>query len=316
MKTLLITGGTGFFGKNYIRKYLSDPQYGKIIVFSRDEHKQIKMQSELGSDKLRFIIGDIKDEERVRSALRNVDEVIHTAALKSVPTCEYNPGEATKTNIFGTYNIIWACILNGVEKATLISTDKAVYPINLYGSTKAAAEKLWMHSNIHAPIFQIVRYGNVANSTGSIIPKWKEIIKQSKETPLPITDTKMTRFWIDINEAITFVHDLPFSPETISIPKMKSFNLVDLAMALNPKCTLHEIGIRNGEKLHESIITQEELSKTVEKSMGSYRYYQIRQSIGKGDIIVKDIEITSENTTLTVKDLKKLLKIKVRQELI
>lgn len=269
---ILITGGTGSLGQALVAKLLPLPTYQKIIVYSRDEHKQEQLKIKLKDHpKLRFFIGDIRDKERLMLALNNVDQVIHTAALKIVPTAEYNPFEAIKTNVLGTQNLIDSCIYHKdvVRKIIFVSTDKAVSPINLYGATKLCAEKLIIAANNihgpHGPKFSVVRYGNVANSNGSVIPLFKEQIKNNQQ--LTITDDRMTRFYITLDEAATFVLqslERMYGAETF-VPEMPSFKIKDLALTMMENyppekqwCTT--VGIRPGEKLHEEIITKEELN--------------------------------------------------------
>lgn len=300
-KTILITGGTGFFGRAFIDRFIDRPDIEKIIVFSRDEHKQNNMPKH---PKLRFFIGDVRDETRLHIALEDVDEVYHAAAMKVVPTCEYNPIEAVETNVNGTINVVRNCIFSGrVKKAVLISTDKAVEPINLYGATKACAEKVWIHANVHRPIFQAVRYGNVMGSTGSVLPLWKNILAEGKDNPLPITDVHMTRFWVDIRDAVDFAYGIPLRPGTINVLKMKAFKLVKLASALYKRHKLKEIGIRPGEKIHETIINSSEARRATIEDYGSVKYFCIHQ-----DAVGKLCEpITSTSTELNANDLIALL---------
>ena len=270
-KTILITGGTGSFGKCFTKYVLTHYEPKKIIIYSRDEFKQWMMQNELKEyeDKLRFFIGDVRDLERMRRAFEGVDYVIHAAALKQVPACEYNPNEAIKTNIHGAMNVIEAALDMNVKKVVALSTDKAVNPVNLYGGTKLVSDKLFVAANAYAGTkdvnFSIVRYGNVAGSRGSIIPFFHKIIKNGG-TELPITDARMTRFWISLTEGVELVIKAlreAKGGETF-ISKIPSFRVPDLAEAMLPGCRLKEIGIRPGEKLHEIMVTTEDSFNTYE----------------------------------------------------
>lgn len=270
-KSILITGGTGSFG-NYFTQYLLDNYKPKrVIIFSRDEYKQFIMNEKFSkySDVLRFFIGDVRDKDRLMRAFTGVDYVVHAAAMKQVPACEYNPMEAIKTNIQGAINIIDAAIEKGVKKVVALSTDKAVNPINLYGGTKLVSDKLFIAGNSYVALqdtrFSVVRYGNVAGSRGSVIPFFHDRIKNGA-TSLPITDVNMTRFWIDLNEGVNLVIKA-FSEGTggeTFISKIPSFKITDLAEAMLPGCKIDEIGIREGEKLHEIMVTAEDSRRTYE----------------------------------------------------
>jgi len=259
-KSILITGGTGSFGKAFTRFLLENTDAKKIIVFSRDELKQYHMQKELSDPRLRFFIGDVRDLPRLQRAFSGVDIVIHAAALKQVPAMEYNPSEAVKTNILGSQNVVDAAIDQGVEKALLISTDKAVYPINLYGSTKLCAEKLFISGNAlggNTTKFSVARYGNVIGSRGSIIDV---LMREKNLARVQITDEAMTRFWIHMEQALQLVL---FSLEQmeggeIFIPKIPSMKIVDVADIIAPEASKKIIGMRPGEKLHEVLLTSEE----------------------------------------------------------
>lgn len=249
---ILITGGTGSLGNALIPKL---SEYNKIIVFSRDEYKQHIMAQKFSSlPNIRFLIGDVRDLDRLKQAMRGVDIVVHAAALKHIPTAEYNPTEAIKTNIDGTRNVVDACIECEVKRAVFTSTDKAVAPINLYGSTKLTGEKLWLAANSYCKTaFRVVRYGNVLNSRGSVIELFMKL-KEKGIREFPITDVNMTRFWITLDEAACLVvqaiiNDSPY----IHIPDIPSMKITDVARAIDPDCTFKEIGIREGEKLHESL---------------------------------------------------------------
>lgn len=260
-KTILVTGGTGSFGKNFIRHLLDESQAKKIIIFSRDELKQFNMQKDFNNDeRLRFFIGDVRDKERVERAFHGVDVVVHAAALKQVPTIEYNPFEAVKTNILGSQNVINAAIDQGVDKVLLVSTDKAAQPANLYGSTKLCAEKLFISGNAYAGAktkFSCVRYGNVIGSRGSIVETLLNIQEGEK---VYITDDRMTRFWLMIEDSfklVLFALDNMVGGE-IFIPKVPSMKIIDIINVLAPGVEQEIIGIRPGEKLHEILLTAEE----------------------------------------------------------
>ena len=264
-KTILITGGTGSFGKNFTEFLLKNTSVKKLIIFSRDELKQFKMEKEFNDERLRFFIGDVRDLPRLERAFNGVDVVVHAAALKQVPILEYNPFEAVKTNILGSQNVIEAAIDQRVEKVLLISTDKAVQPINLYGSTKLCAEKLFISGNSYSPErskFSVVRYGNVVGSRGSII----ETLINNKSDKAKITDLDMTRFWITLDQSFALaIYALEnMLGGEIFVPKIPSMKLVDLFNALAPAAKKEIIGIRPGEKLHEILLTKEEAKHAVE----------------------------------------------------
>lgn len=270
-KTILVTGGTGSFGKCFIKLVLEQYNPKKIIVYSRDEFKQFQMMNLLKDyeEKLRFFIGDVRDLERMRRAFKGVDYVIHAAALKQVPSCEYNPNEAIKTNIHGAMNVIEAALDSGVKKVIALSTDKAVNPVNLYGGTKLVSDKLFVAANSYVGgsdlSFSVVRYGNVAGSRGSVIPFFYNKIKNAEEK-LPITDRRMTRFWISLPEGVELVLKAlkeARGGETF-ISKLPSFRITELAEAMLPNCKIEEIGIREGEKLHEVMVTVEDAPMTYE----------------------------------------------------
>ncbi|GGM31938.1 UDP-N-acetylglucosamine 4,6-dehydratase (inverting) [Paraliobacillus quinghaiensis] len=267
-KTILITGGTGSFGKKFISKVL-EQDVKKVIVFSRDELKQYEMAQEYTDPRIRFFIGDVRDKERLYRAFDGVDIVIHAAALKHVGACEYNPFEAVKTNIHGAQNIIEAAIDRGVEKVIALSTDKAASPINLYGATKLASDKLFVAGNSYAgnkvTRFSVVRYGNVVGSRGSVVPFFKKL-KEQGEIQLPITDERMTRFWITLDQGVQFVIDnlQRMKGGEIFIPKIPSMKVVDLAEAIAPECEIKIVGIRPGEKLHEAMINEDDARQTLE----------------------------------------------------
>lgn len=256
--TYLITGGTGYFAKKYISYLLKNDLADKIIVFSRDEYKQSKMREEFGDEKIRYFLGDVRDLNRLRGAIKGADAVLHTAALKRIEFCSYNPYEAHMTNVVGTENVARACIDANVKRAVFLSTDKAVDPINLYGATKCLAEKLWLDSNYYKPIFNVVRYGNVISSRGSVIELFKTFLADNI-LEAPITHPDMTRFAMSYNDAISLVHDaLTFSRIGVIITKAcKSYNILQLARVLGFK-SHRIIGMRQDEKLHETLINHYE----------------------------------------------------------
>jgi UDP-N-acetylglucosamine 4,6-dehydratase/5-epimerase len=267
-KVVMITGGTGSFGKKFTRIMLDEYHPLKVIIFSRDELKQHEMRM-AGFDHpdLRYFIGDVRDVERLRRAMHGVDIVVHAAALKQVPACEYNPMEAIKTNILGSSNVIEAALDAGVKKVMALSTDKAVNPINLYGTTKLAAEKLFVQSNAYAAgtstRFSCVRYGNVVGSRGSVIPVF---VQQRKNGKLTVTDERMTRFWLTLEQGVHFVIRCisQMWGGEVFVPKIPSTRIIDLARAIAPQAELEVVGIRPGEKLHEVLISDDEARSTVE----------------------------------------------------
>ncbi|MBM4393568.1 MAG: UDP-N-acetylglucosamine 4,6-dehydratase (inverting) [Deltaproteobacteria bacterium] len=258
---MLITGGTGSFGKVFVDTVLRETEVKKLIVFSRDELKQHEMASRLKDDRLRFFIGDVRDVERIHRAFHGVDVVVHAAALKQVPACEYNPLEAVKTNVLGAANIINAAIDCGVKRVLALSTDKAVNPVNLYGATKLCAEKLFVQGNSYSGFdgtrFACARYGNVMGSRGSVIEVFTE---QRQAGRITITDERMTRFWITLPQGVRFVIKclgLMHGGE-VFVPKIPSMNIMDLAQFIAPGCTVEFTGIRPGEKLHEVLVSADE----------------------------------------------------------
>jgi UDP-N-acetylglucosamine 4,6-dehydratase len=266
---VLITGGTGSFGKKFVEVIIQEYQPAKLIIYSRDELKQHEMQiGGFDHPSLRYFIGDIRDLPRLRRAMQDVDIVVHAAALKQVPACEYNPMEAVKTNILGTSNVVDAAIDAKVEKVMALSTDKAVTPVNLYGATKLTAEKLVVASNAYAGDMQTrlscVRYGNVVGSRGSVVPIF--IDQREKGNKLTITDERMTRFWLSLEEGVRFViSNIEWMHGgEVFVPKLYSTRIVDLARAIAPGCELEVIGIRPGEKLHEIMISRDESRSTIE----------------------------------------------------
>lgn len=266
--SVLITGGTGSLGKALVRYLLTFTNVRRIAVFSRDELKQLQMRTEFTDDpRLRWFLGDIRDIERLKRALHGVDFVIHAAALKQVDTGEYNPMEFIKTNVLGSQNVIEASIESGVKRVVALSTDKASSPINLYGATKLTADKLFVAANNYSfkygTTFSVVRYGNVMGSRGSVIPYFKNLADQGK--PIPITDFRMTRFLISIEQAVRFVIDslTVMHGGELYVPRIPSMKIVDLAQAVAPASNLVEIGMRPGEKLHEEMISEDDSRRTV-----------------------------------------------------
>jgi UDP-N-acetylglucosamine 4,6-dehydratase len=266
--SILITGGTGSLGKALVKELLENSNVRRIAIFSRDELKQNSFRNEVGDDsRLRWFIGDIRDLERLKRAMHNVDYVIHAAALKQVDTGEYNPMEFIKTNILGSQNVIDASIETRVKRVVALSTDKASSPVNLYGATKLTADKLFVAANNYSysygTIFSVVRYGNVMGSRGSVIPFWKKLAEEGRA--LPITDLRMTRFWISIEQAVEFVLDSleMMSGGELYVPRIPSMKISDLAMAIAPGAKLEEIGMRPGEKLHEEMISVDDVRRTI-----------------------------------------------------
>ncbi len=263
-KAVLITGGTGSFGKAFVRRALAS-RARKIIVFSRDEQKHYELDRELSDRRMRYFVGDIRDRDRLQTALRDVDLVVHAAAMKHVPICEYNPIEAVQTNVTGARNLIEAAMSCGVERVIALSTDKAVSPANLYGATKLCMEKLLIAANAYAgdrtTRFSVVRYGNVMGSAGSVIPLFRA---QQKRGQLTITDARMTRFWIEMDDAIALVLRgiQLMSGGEIFIPKLPTTDIETLAEAIAPGVPRSTVGIRPGEKLHETLISSEEARRT------------------------------------------------------
>lgn len=265
-KTILVTGGTGSFGRKFTEVMLLNYDVKSLRIYSRDEMKQYEMDQQFSSDRLRFFIGDVRDKDRLSRAMNGVDIVVHAAALKQVPASEYNPLEAVKTNINGAANLIDAAIDNCVPKVIALSTDKAVRPANLYGATKLVAEKLFIQANSYASgrtQFSVVRYGNVVGSRGSVIPLFLE---QRDKGTLTITDERMTRFWITIDKGVSLViHALEnMIGGEVFVPKIPSMRVMDIVATIAPTADLKRIGIRAGEKLHEELITPEEARRTRE----------------------------------------------------
>ena len=266
-RTILVTGGTGSFGEKCTEILLREGPPRKLIIFSRDELKQHEMQQQYTDPCLRFFIGDVRDRDRLYRAMNGVDTVIHTAALKQVPSCEYNPFEAVKTNIMGAVNVIDTAIDSGVERVLAVSTDKAVNPINLYGATKLCAEKLFVQGNAYSgeggTRFSCARYGNVVASRGSVVPLF---LQQKSTGVITVTDKRMTRFWITLEQGVEFVLRCVQTMQggEIFVPKIPSINIMDLAEAIAPECDVRFTGVRPGEKIHELLISPDESRQALE----------------------------------------------------
>jgi UDP-N-acetylglucosamine 4,6-dehydratase/5-epimerase len=265
--SILVTGGTGSFGQVFVRQLFAEHRPDRVVVYSRDELKQFEMAQRFTQGELRFFIGDVRDLPRLERALKGIDFVVHAAALKQVPAAEYNPIECIKTNVIGAENVINACLNQGVKRVMALSTDKAVSPINLYGASKLCSDKLFIAANHLAgkegTRFSVVRYGNVIGSRGSVVPFFKECSKAGK---LPITDPRMTRFWIRLEDGADFVQEALSMMQggEIFIPKVASMRITDLATAICARCKQETVGIRPGEKLHELLITRDDAQHTLE----------------------------------------------------
>jgi len=314
---VLITGGTGSLGKALTREILDNHDVRRLIIFSRDELKQLEMRRQFEDDpRLRFFIGDIRDLKRLQRAFHGVDYVIHAAALKQVDTAEYNPFEYIETNVRGSQNVIDASIDSGVKKVVALSTDKASSPINLYGATKLCADRLFISGNHYAASYDtrfcVVRYGNVSGSRGSIVPIWRQLAAEGKS--LPLTDTRMTRFWITLPQAVKFVLDSfeMMAGGELYVPRIPSIRITDLAEAIAPGAATHEIGIRPGEKLHEEMIAADDSRRTV--SLGS-RYVVKPHLAGwgyvapEGDAVEDGFSYQSDSNDqwLSVEEIRELL---------
>lgn len=326
-KTILVTGGTGSFGHHFVDYVFAHYHPKKIIIYSRDEFKQFLMDNEYKEhrDQLRFFIGDVRDESRLCMAMQGVDYVIHAAALKQVPACEYNPNEAIKTNVNGAMNVITAALAANVKKVVALSTDKAVNPVNLYGGTKLVSDKLFTAANAYSgkdgTKFSVVRYGNVAGSRGSVIPFFQNIIDNGG-TELPITDYRMTRFWISLEEGVKLVIkalEESRGGETF-ISKIPSFKITDLAEAMLPGCKMPEVGIREGEKLHEIMVTREDSLHTYEYEKHfiiypHYNWWGVNDVIPGGKLVAPEFEYSSGTNSewLSVADIRDLLKTDLDQ---
>lgn len=324
-KNILVTGGTGSFGKKFIQIVLSQYKPKSLVVFSRDELKQFEMVQRFNPAQhpcLKYVLGDVRDRDRLMRAFNGIDYVIHSAALKQVPAAELNPEEYIKTNVLGAMNIIDAALNNGVEKVIALSTDKAANPINLYGATKLCSDKLFVAANIYSQEkgtkFGVVRYGNVLGSRGSVIPFFKE---RAKTGVLPITDDRMTRFWITLDQAVHFViHSLENSKGgEIFVPRIPSMKIMDLATAIAPECKTEVVGIRSGEKLHETLISEDEARNSVEfkECYIIQPHAEKRKALtrGEGKICPEGFRYTSEsnNSWLTVPQLRELIE-KIHQD--
>lgn len=308
-KVILITGGTGSFGKMFTRTLLEKYKPRKIIIFSRDELKQFEMQQTYNADAMRYFLGDVRDKERVMQACNGVDYIIHAAALKQVPAAEYNPTECIRTNIYGAENVIRAAISNNVKKVIALSTDKAACPVNLYGATKLASDKLFVAANNMTggtTEFAVVRYGNVVGSRGSVVPFFKKVVEDKQEF-LPITDAEMTRFWITLQQGVDFVikNFSRMKGGEIFVPKIPTVRLVDLAEAIAPGMPTKIVGIRPGEKLHETMCPLDDSHLTLEfhdhyvitPTIKLFRYvnYEINNLGEKGAYVPRGFSYNSGN---------------------
>jgi len=317
-KAILITGGTGSFGKRFTEIVLREHNPKMVRIFSRGEFLQLQMRQQFNNNpRLRFFIGDVRDRDRLYRAMNGVDIVVHATALKQIPTCEYNPVEAVKTNIDGAINVIDAAIDNKVKKVVAISTDKAVYPVSLYGATKLVAEKLFVQGNTYTggcrTMFSVVRYGNVVGSRGSVVPLFLEQRKMGKIT---ITDERMTRFWITLDQGVRFVIDCieRMKGGEIFVPKIPSMRIVDLAQVIAPEAEREVIGIRPGEKIHECLITEEEARHT--REFDSYfviepeHSFWSKDNLNGGRSLSEGFKYTSDTNTwwLTKEQLKRIIK--------
>jgi UDP-N-acetylglucosamine 4,6-dehydratase len=315
--SVLVTGGTGSFGKKFAEVMIRDYQPKRLIIFSRDELKQHEMRtSGFSHPSLRFFIGDVRDRERLDRAMNGVDVVVHAAALKQVPACEYNPVEAVLTNIMGARNVIEAALDNKVKRVVALSTDKAVNPINLYGATKLVAEKLFVQANAYSgggpTRFSCVRYGNVVGSRGSVIPLF---LRQREQGKVTVTDPRMTRFWITLEQGVRLVIRAieEMHGGEVFVPKIPSMSIMDLVEAIAPGCEVEEIGIRPGEKLHEVLISEDEARHTLELEdifvIQPVRPWWSLNNWPKGNPLPEGFTYTSNNNTqwLSVEELKRLV---------
>lgn len=322
-KSILITGGTGSFGKEFVRTLLSKYSPEKIIIYSRDEYKQFIMGQMFNDERMRFFLGDVRDQDRLTMATKGVDIVVHAAALKQVPAAEYNPIECIKTNIHGAESVINACLQNDVEHVVALSTDKAANPINLYGATKLASDKLFVAANNlvgDGPTrFAVVRYGNVVGSRGSVLPFFKKLLDSDAEY-LPITDSRMTRFWITLPQGVQFVEHAfqRMKGGEVFIPKIPSIKITDLASSLAPDLPQKVVGIRPGEKLHEIMCPSDASNRTLEFNdhyvikptitFGHAVNYEINNLGEQGKLVNDGFEYNSGNNPwfLTVEELEEL----------
>ena len=333
-KTILITGGTGSFGKTFVKFLINNYKPKKIIIYSRDEMKQYEMSAVFNQNKhkcLRYFIGDVRDLERLSVATNDVDYIIHAAALKQVPAAEYNPIECIKTNILGAQNVIMASLSNNIKKVIALSTDKSVNPINLYGATKLASDKLFISANYFGGAktkFSVVRYGNVIGSRASVVPLFQKLLNQGSKH-LPITDVKMTRFWISINQGIELVNDAfhDMRGGEIYIPKIPSIKIIHLAKAMAPNMKQKIIGIRPGEKIHETLTSKDESAYVIKFK----KYYVVSPTYisitlikkyfknykgEKGKVVDNNFEYNSETNEqfLNVDEIKKLNKLNLAND--
>ena len=326
-KTILITGGTGSFGKAFIKYLLKQHKPKKIIIFSRDEYKQFQLSREINNKqkniKIRFFIGDVRDLDRLKLAFKNVDYVVHAAALKHIPIAEYNPQECIRTNIIGAENVIFAALEQKVKKVIALSTDKACSPVNLYGATKLAADKLFTAANVFrgekdVTTFSVVRYGNVINSRGSVIPLFKELIKKGEKF-LPVTHEEMTRFFISLDDGVKFVAKSfeRMKGGEVFVPKLFTIKILDLVKALKSKPKF--IGIRSGEKIHETLCVQDESNLTLEfkdhysivpsTMINLKNYFKVNNLKEKGRNVVNSFEYSSGKNpqVLSISEIKKIV---------
>jgi len=321
-KVILVTGGTGSFGQKFVETIVTRYKPRKIIIFSRDEMKQYEMRKKKvfqDEGRIRFFLGDVRDVDRLEMAFREVDYVVHAAAIKQIPVAEYNPFECIQTNVIGAQNVVKAAIRTGVTHVIALSTDKAANPINLYGASKLASDKIfvaakWMVGTTNIPKFAVVRYGNVIGSRGSVVPFFNDLISNGSKS-LPITDERMTRFWITLQQGVDFV--LTCLPEVqggeIFVPKIPSMKVLDLAKTMAPHLETHVVGIRPGEKLHETMITEDESRSTLELPdryiirpmlYGDQRHYHPKeQQVSEGFLYSSD----NNPSWLHEEDMKELL---------
>ena len=318
-KSILVTGGTGSFGMKFIENVLARYTPKRLVIFSRDELKQYEMAHRFAIDdhpSIRYFIGDVRDRDRLEMAMRGIDIVVHAAALKHVSTAEYNPFECIQTNVYGAENVVKAALRNEVDKVVALSTDKAVNPINLYGASKLASDKIFVAANnisgFDGPKFSVVRYGNVVGSRGSVVPLFRKLIDKGADS-LPITDIRMTRFWITLQQGVEFVLESLYGMDggEIFIPKIPSMRMIDLARVMAPDLPIREIGIRPGEKLHEMLLTSGDARNTLEfndryliRPTGVLKLenhdYTFRDSVGRQ--VDGEFEYGSDNNTWQMSD--------------
>lgn len=314
MKSILVTGGSGSFGQAFIRRLLSNPDLDRIAVYSRGEHAQEEMSRQFRDERLRFFIGDVRDLSRLEMAMKGIDTIVHAAALKIVPTAEYNPTECIATNVTGAENVVKAALRSGVRSVVALSTDKAVNPINLYGASKLAAEKIFIAANALAAgscHFNVVRYGNVSGSRGSVIPYFKKL--QAEGKPLTVTHRDMTRFWITMDQSIDLVgRAMAISGEChslILVPKIPSIRILDLVEAVSGHRDGYQmVGIRPGEKIHETLVTEDEARTTSDAGTECYIIHP-SLSVPLGSLVPRGFKYSSDTNTewLSVEQLKGLI---------